>query len=273
MKKNRQSEPNNQSGIFSSVFGFFRPDTNQIVFLVAAFVLVGAYGVSRLTGENLTAKVEFAEGTKERADFRKSRTQLNSEEIRLGETDPNTLLTERIREASALSIGLGWFVLSERVTDTPKVTESVNELMDNFSQSPLLPPGMTVLNPTIKTDYGLLATRLGVYYVRYRARPLMIEILASGRKGGADGAVFALRIPDRSAAEFAANQPGSSKIKIAGAWASLYIAPDNQNAYIPPPFSPGTAYLNTGWKPEVLRADNFSPEKINELQNFLETAK
>ena len=273
MKKDKSDNNNKERNVLSSIFGFLRPDSNQIVFLVAAVVIVGAFAVSRLSGDKLDATVEFAEASRQRSDFRKSRTQLNSEAIRLGESDPGAVMTERIREASAISIGLGWFLLNERVSDNPKVTESVGELMENFSRSPLLPPGTVVLNPTINTDYGLIETRLGVYYVRYRARPLTVELLASGKKGSSDGAVFALRMPDSSAASFIAAQPGAPKMKVAGTWASLYLAPDNQNAYIPPPFSPFTAYLNTGWKPEVLRAENFSVEKINELQKFLETTK
>lgn len=273
MKKDKSENTTKERNILSSIFGFFRPDSNQIVFIVATVVIVGAFAFSRLSGEKLDATVEFAEASQQRSDFRKSRTQLNSEKIRLGELDPNAMMTERIREASAISIGLGWFLLNERVSDNPKVTESVGELMENFSRSPLLPPGTVVLNPTVKTEYGLLETRLGVYYVRYRARPLTVELLASGKKGSSDGAVFALRMPDSNAASFAASQPGAPKVRIAGTWASLYLAPDNQNAYIPPPFSPATAYLNTGWKPEVLRAGDFSVDKINELQKFLETTK
>lgn len=273
MKKDNSENAGTNRNILSSILGFFRPDSNQIVFIVAIVVIVGAFAVSRMSGDQLDATVEFAEAGKQRSDFRKSRTQLNSEAVRLGESDPGAAMTERIREASAISIGLGWFLLNERVSDNPKITESVNELMDNFSQSPLLPPGAIVLNRAINTDYGLIETRLGVYYVRYRARPLTVELLACGKKGASDGAVFALRMPDSSAASYTAAQPGAPKMKVAGTWASLYLAPDNQNAYIPPPFSPFTAYLNTGWKPEVLRANDFSVEKINELQNFLETTK
>lgn len=269
-KTQRNSDSKKDRKIFSSVFKFIRPDSNQIVFFVAAIVIFGAFALSKMTGEKLNARVEIADGVESPENFRKSRIQLNSEEVRLGETDPNVQLTERIREASALSIGLGWFLLSERVSDNPKVTDSVVELMENFSRSPLLPPGMSVLNTAQKTDYGLVQTARGLYFVRYRPRPLMVEILASGKKGGLDGAVFAVRMPDRSAAEFIASQPNASKLKVAGTWASLFVAPENQNAYIPPPFAPGTAYLNTGWKPDVVRANEFSPEKINELQKFLE---
>jgi hypothetical protein len=271
--KNDKQKNKKERKILSSIFGFFRPDSNQIVFFVAFGVIIGAFVLSTMSGDKLNAKVEIDDAGQKRTEFRRSRTQLNNEAVRLGEIDPNTLLTERIREGSAISLGLGWFLLNERISDNPKVTESVGELMENFSRSPLLPPGAVVLNTTAKTDYGLIETPRGVYYVRYRARPLAVELLASGKRGTSDGAVYSLRMPDRSAADFIAAQPGASKIKAAGTWASLYLAPDNQNAYIPPPFSPGTAYLNTGWKPEIVRADNFSAEKINELQKFLEAAK
>lgn len=269
-KKNNE---NNQRGFLSSFFGFLKPDSNQLVFVVAALVIIGGFIMSRFAGgEKLNANVQFEENSPIEK-FKNRRTQLTSETVRLGETDPNLRLAERTREASAMAIGLGWFVLNERTSASPKITLAVSELMENFARSPLLPPGCSVLMTTTKTDYGLIQTARGLYYVRYRARPLMIEILASGRDSGVDGAVFALRLPDRQAADYLANQPNMASVKIAGSWASIYMAPENKNAYIPPPFAPGAAYLNTGWKPEVLRAGEFSSEKINELQKFLDVAK
>lgn len=256
----------------SSVIGFLKPDAGQLVFVVAGIVIVGAFALSRFSNETLDARVEFTENSPI-AEFKKSRTQLTSESIRLGETDSNLRLAERIREGSSIAIGLSWFVLSERVSDAPKTTSDIGELMENFSRSPLLPPGCHVLFPVSKPDYGLIETPRGLYFIRYRANPVAIEVLATGNKGSADGAVFVFRVPDRMASEYLANQPNqTSGVKeSAGGWASLYIAPENKNAYIPAPFAPGDAYLNTGWKPEPMRIDKFTPEKLAELQNFLES--
>lgn len=255
----------------SSVIGFFKPDAGQLVFVVAGVVIVGAFALSRFSGDTLDARVEFTNDNPV-AEFKKSRTQLTSESIRLGETDSNLRLAERIREGSSIAIGLGWFVLGERVGDAPTTTRDIGELMENFARSSLLPPGCQVLSPISKPDYGLIQTPRGLYFIRYRASPVAIEVLASGNKGSADGAAFVFRVPDRMASEYLASQPNqSSGVKSAGGWASLYLAPENQNAYIPAPFAPGEAYLNTGWKPEPMRVEDFTPEKLAELQNFLES--
>ena len=272
-KKEVEKTETEKKNILSSIFGFWKPDSNQLVFIVAGIVIFGGFLISRYAGvEKLNTNVQI-EDNAPIENFKKSRTQLNSDSIRLGETDPTLKLAERTREASALAIGLGWYVLNERVTDSPKITPDVSDLMQDFARSPLLPPGCRVLNTTVKTDYGLVQTARGLYFIRYRARPVMIEILASGRDSSLDGAVFSLRLPDRQAAEYLVNQPNSADVKIAGAWASIYVAPENQNAYIPPAFAPGSAYINTGWKPDVLRVGDFSPEKINGLQKFLEVGR
>lgn len=261
MKKNR----------LSSILGFFKPDPGQFVFAVAGIVIVGAFVLSRFSGDSLDARVQFTEDSPV-DEFKKTRTQLTSESIRLGETDSNLRLAERLREGSSIAIGLGWFLLGERVGDAPKITRDVSEMMENFSHSPLLPPGCHVLVPVNKTDYGLIETGRGIYFIRYRSSPVAIEVLASGNKGGADGAAFVVRVPDRWASEYLASQPmNAAGAKSAGGWASLYIAPENFNAYIPAPFAAGESYLNTGWKPEPMRIDDFSPEKLAELQNFLES--
>ena len=132
--------------------------------------------------------------------------------------------------------------------------------MKSFSTSQLLPPQMQILYPDSETDYGLVKSSRGTYFVRYRSIPLTIEILAPGVTSRDDS--FLVRIPDTASSK----QFGSQNE--AGFWASVYIAPKG-DAKIPPAFSVSEVYQKFGWGLEPLRFTQLTNEQAKSVQNWL----
>lgn len=182
------------------------------------------------------------------------------------DSDKNVRYAERVREASSIGLGISIFLVSERVSKNRVLT--LPEVMKEFSKSELLPPGVTVLLPDTPASYGLLKTTSGFYYLNYSAAPLRIEVLAASFNGLRDGAVFVLCVPDTSAANMKPSA-GSAKVSSAGAWATIFEAPDNDDHYIPPPFSPVATYAAMNWQVRPLQQSEMSPQRVQELNDFM----
>lgn len=259
---------------FSRILRFFKPEPLQIVVLT---VLLLVFGTSYFQWRRGTSQTDIDisyKNTFQTGDTAQ-RAQISEESLRLGEDDENLLLTERIKESAAISLGLSVMTLKSRLIDR-KNYFTVSELMQAFEVSPMLPPATRVLTPQgANPQFGILSTSRGAYYVRYRPAPLAFEILAVGNRGLADGAAFVLRTPDARGAEieYEANPDEKNLQSFAGNFATVYVAPRNLEAYIPPPFSDANMFTQSGWTPQPLRQSEVSPERIAELRSFLENAK
>lgn len=247
-----------------SSWKYFKPNETILIF-VGVFLFMTILTVmamyrkenkfdSNVRYENLTAE---------------QRRQVESfnDEAKLGEDDSMVRQTERVREASSIGLGLSLFLVRERVSNNR--TLNLKEVMTEFAKSEILPPGCQVLQPDKTVDYGVVRTQRGIYYVRYLSQPLKIEILSSGVNGLADGNTFILRLPDTSAAKIPV-EANSPKVTTAGAWATLFEAPPNVNHYIPAPFAPAQSFQAMNWKIVGLQQVEFSPEKLQEINNFLQ---
>lgn len=182
----------------------------------------------------------------------------------LGQNDISVRYADRLRDASALALGLTIYAVRERVSEKKRVIPSVGELMAEFGKTDLMPPGLTALEADRPIGFGMLGSRRGVYYVRYQPVPLAVEVLACGARGLDDGAVFMIRLPEAAPLP----QPSAGPQTVAGGFATLYVAPF-ANAPIPVAFSSPQAYAAAGWRQEPLRAIPFPPEKIAALQTWL----
>lgn len=190
-------------------------------------------------------------------------------DVSVGDDDKNVRYSERIREASSIGLGLSIFLVNERISKNRVMT--LPEVMREFPASELLPPGVTaVLTANPPVAYGVLRTTSGAYYIYYSPKPLKIEILAASINGLADGGVFILRVPDTSAANLKLPLESNRKISSAGAWATLFEAPENSDHYIPPPFSPANAFTAINWQIRPLQQTEFSPNRMKELNDYLE---
>lgn len=229
-----------------------------VFFVLAVFTVVAMYRAPKKDSfsvryENLTPE---------------QRRQLESlaDDARVGETDKNVRYAERVREASSIGLGLSLYLVRERVSRDR--TLSLQEAMSEFAKSDVLPPSCQVLLPDRQTDYGLVQTARGIYYIRYSPSPLKIEILSGGFNGLSDGSTFILRVPDTSAANLPI-EANSLKVKSAGAWATIFEAPENENHYIPPPFTPVQTFTAMNWQVRGLQQTELSAERVQELNGFL----
>jgi hypothetical protein len=183
--------------------------------------------------------------------------------------DPGTKTTERVREASAIGLGLSLMLVNERLESNNKVDPDLNAILKRYSSHELFPAGTYLVTPDKPVPFGILTTAAGVYYIRYQPSPLKIEILSSGKKGLEDGSVFVVRLPDTSAVSANLVTSYDSKTIIAGYWATIFVAPDTPNAYLPQPFVGTDVYQRAGWRVEPLRATAYTQEKLATLNNFL----
>lgn len=256
----------------SRFFGFFAPDATQVVIIVALGVIVVLFLAMRFaSSERLEATVTINDDEKQTGSNGVTKQTLAA--ISAGETDANVRLAERVREASAVGLGLSLTIVRQRL-ETNKIETDLAALLKKFAASELMPPQTNLITPDAALPYGIMGTTRGLYYIRYNPSPLKLEILACGHRGLQDGAVFVLRVPDTTAASSASARPVvapyNSQTAYAGYWASLFVSPDNKDAYLPPPFSSAEIYLRAGWRVEPLRATQFSQEKLQLLNSFLQ---
>lgn len=244
---------------------FLKPNETMLIMFGIFTVLAIVTGVSMYRRET---KFEGNLVYQNLSSEQRRQAEKMPEIAKVGEDDTSFRLSERIREASAVGLGLSMYLVHERISDNRVLT--LQQMMSEFSKSDLLPPAAVVLFPDRQTDYGIVKTALGAYFVRYSPAPLKIEILSSGFQGLGDGATFIIRLPDTSAASLrvTANSP---KVTSAGAWATLFLAPENENHYIPAPFSPVQTFAAMNWQITPLQQTELSPAKVQELNTFLQS--
>lgn len=253
--------------LVKSSWKFFKPNETILIFVGIFLFMTILTVVSMYRRENkFESNVQYENLTAEQ----RRQVESMTEDVKLGEDDAVVRQTERIREASSIGLGLSLFLVRERVSNDRVL--NLKETMTEFGKSEILPPGCHVLQTDKNTDFGIIRTRRGVYYIRYLAQPLKIEILSSGINGTADGNTFILRLPDTSAAKIPV-EANSPKVTSAGAWATLFEAPSSENHYIPPPFASAQAFQAMNWKIVGLQQAEFSPEKLQEINNFLQKQK
>lgn len=261
------------SKLFKGLGSFFKPEVPQVIIFVTIFVFGILAYFSMSAQQTHELRVQY--------DIKKSKlaaddSTVSTEVVRLGETDPTVRYVERQREATSIGLGLSLFILRQKVVSSREYRDTP-ELMTDFAKSDILPPQTKLIPTRNAVPYGLFATTRGIYYVRYQFAPMKLEIIATGANGIKDGAVFVLRLPETAAANLpettAANDLTNGKSNPAGKWATLFVAPSSGDAFLPPAFSDAAVYQKSGWTVEPLRAVEFSPEKTQQLQKFLENYK
>jgi hypothetical protein len=245
------------------VTSFFKNlSPSAYVFLVTTAIVLLAGAARYKAGQAFDPNVTFEDGS-EQSESATKNAAYKVKASTLGQQDISVRYADRVRDASALSLGLGLHILHERISNN-RVIPNVRDVLREFARSDLMPPRMTVLEPTRPTEYGLVATPLGLYFVRYRPTPLTIEVLAVGTRGLEDGAVFMIRLPEAQPAPATDIEPQN----YAGGYATIFVAPF-ANAPVPVAFSSSQAYAAAGWRQEPLRTTPFPPEKVAALRNWL----
>ncbi len=160
--------------------------------------------------------------------------------------------TERVREVSALMMGLVLYATRERIEGrTPR---TVDELLAGVRRSGLMPPGLApqgqsgTLIATHRTQVGTAPH--GTLYVRYRPEPLGVEVIAIGQEHR-DGPAIMMRLPDE--------ETGSEG-------AGFLMATRLDAVVVPQPFASESEVISAGWSRESLRAVKPVPEEGQNLR-------
>jgi len=149
---------------------------------------------------------------------------------------------EQVRESAALALGTTLLAIQRSVERKP--FETVESLIAGVAQYGLLPPGLTV------DGSSSVVSRHAIYYIRYRAQPLGVEVLSIS-KGAGDGVAIIVRMPDD---EFSEN-------------ALTYYMSSKAGLQVPGGFAPVAELIGSGWRPETFKAAELSQgEKDQERQ-------
>lgn len=208
--------------------------------LIGVIILAGAILARR---QRVTARVEIAAPIIEVASEKHSQKQTN---VSLPEGEV-ARMASRVREVSALVMGLTLLAVNEAITQHP--VRSAEELTERFITRGLLPPTIRPSNAR-----AILESDSAVLYVRYRSEPLALEIISLGRETG-DGAPIIGRIITGSEEN-----------------AALFIARKTVNASLPAPFLPAARIVAMNWSAEPWRERTFTPQELEHLNQELRTA-
>ena len=149
---------------------------------------------------------------------------------------------EQIRESAALALGMTLLATQRTVERHP--FETVESLIAGVAEHDLLPPGLTL------DGSSSVVSRHGNYYIRYRERPLGVEVLSIG-KGASDGVAIIVRLPDDEFSEHAL---------------TYYMIP-KAGLQVPGGFEPVAQLISSGWRPETFKSAELSQaEKEQERQ-------
>lgn len=142
-------------------------------------------------------------------------------------------------------MGLAMLALTEQINR--QQVASVDALLDLLTQRALLPPGVQR-----QTAQGVLASERAVLYVRYRPRPLGVEVISIGRERLDGPAIIARLVTGGD------DQTG----------AVLLVARKVESVTPPEPFAPLDQVAGMNWRMEPLREGAFSPQEVEQLNHW-----
>ncbi len=146
---------------------------------------------------------------------------------------------DRLGEAEALALVSSLYAATEQIKGrTPK---TANGLLMGVASQNLLPPGLSIT----QTEGAISSSGGGTLYLRYRPKPLAIEVVAITHEMK-DGPAILVRVPDENSKE---------------GGASLFLATRLSNVSVPQPFAPSAEVIASGWSPEPLRPINVAAIK------------
>ena len=221
----------------------WRPAPVTVVLMTAITVIALLLGVGWLNARRyrVTARVEIAAPSFETA----ARSKPLAEPAGTMPDGEVAHLAARVREASALVVGLSLLAVSEQMQRRPVAT--VAQLVDRMSVQNLLPPGLN------RQGAGVLVSSRATLHLRYRVQPYGLEVVSLAHER-ADGPAIIARL--------AAQQDEAGE-------AVLFIAKRFAGIALPEPFLP-VAQINTlGWQSEPLRERTDAAQELTQLQNWV----
>lgn len=152
---------------------------------------------------------------------------------------------EQIRQSGALAVAATLFAANRSLEGKP--VQTVESLFSGVVESGLLPPGLLrdVTTKSVNSDYA-------VFFLRYRAEPLAVEVLSIGTRAR-DGVAIVVRVPDDGFSE--------------NALTYYMISKDGLQA--PDAFTPASQLITNGWRPETFKAAELSPQNRESVKEWL----
>ena len=154
---------------------------------------------------------------------------------------------EQIRQSGALAIGATLLAANRSLEGKP--IQTVESLISGGVDLDLLPPGLVNdgARKSVSSDYA-------VFYIRYRAEPLGVEVVSIGRRAG-EGVAIVVRLPDDGFSENAL---------------TYYMIPKD-GLQVPGAFTPAAQLIASGWRPETFKASELSPQDRESAKEWLGT--
>lgn len=226
--------------------GHWRPSPGTIVIATATCVISLLLALNWLSARRsrFNAQVEIAAPIVETASA-KLQTNPSTQILPDGEVERTAI---RVREVSALVVGLTLFAVNEGLAKRP--IASVEALTDRFASNGLAPPGIAR-----RDAKGVHSSDRATIYVRYRPEPLAVEVVSLGHEP-LDGPAIIGRIIS-----------GGDE----NAGAELFIAHQLGNVSLPEPFAPSAQAAAMNWSVEPLRERNLAPQELEQLNHWLRT--
>jgi hypothetical protein len=223
----------------------WRPSPLLVTGATGSFIILLVLSLNWLAARRnrLTVRVEIAPPVVEAANDKAAATP-STQRLPDGEVERTAL---RVREASALVVGLTLFAVNESLQRRPMLR--VEALTARFVADGLLPPG--IIQHDVK---GVLSSEHATIYVRYRPSPLAVEIVSLGREER-DGPAIITRIVT-----------GTDETS----GASLLLARQLSNISLPDPFTPDAQMAALNWSIEPLRERNFTAPELAQLNAWLQ---
>jgi hypothetical protein len=200
--------------------------------LVVAATLAANYFFGKST-RVIDPRVEMETGsyTEIKATRERSARQRSVATVMEGEVSHTV---DRLGEAEALALVSSLYAATEQIKGrTPK---TANDLLAGVAALNLLPPGLSLT----QTEGAVASSGGGTLYLRYRPKPLAIEVVAIAREQR-DGPAILVRVPDENSKE---------------GGASLFLATRLSDVNVPQAFAPSAEVIASGWSPEPLRPIN-----------------
>lgn len=223
----------------------FRPSPGIVAIATAGILLLlplaGRWVIARRSG--IKAQVEIAAPEIQNGAARAA-AQPNAWLFPEGEIERTAL---RVREVSALVIGLTLFAVNEGIGKRPVPT--IESLLPRFTVQGLLPPDLQRMPLA-----GTLSSPWGALYLRYRPEPLAIEVISIGQ-GPMDGPALLGRLITGT------EEAGST---------TLFIARDRTHFTLPEAFASDAQLRAMNWNQEPLRERSFTPEERQQLEAWLQ---
>ncbi len=220
-----------------------RPSPAIIVVTTALVVIVGTMIAGWLNARRyrVNARVEIADPIAATANLT-APVSGNPAGLPDGEV---ARLAIRIREATGLLMGLTLLAVTEQMNN--RSLADMDELIDRMTERNLFPPGIE--RTAMK---GALGSAHASLYVRYRPLPFGVEVVSIWREP-LDGPAMIVRL-------IASGDDHSGAV--------LLVAKKIDGATIPPAFAPLNEVAALNWSIEPLREGSFTPEEINQLNQW-----